>query len=218
MRIKDKKVVELKRKLKKIGIRGLALDIDDTLAGTLLVVVQKLNEKIKNPEGLTVEEIIKKYRHTNNIPYWQSKEASEIIQSVTFVDGAQKDLPLIENSKEIVQKINKIIPIVAYVTVRPPGVINGTKHWLKKHNFPNAPVIFKPRGVGKRNGNQWKAKVLEYLYPEIIGIVDDNDGLQKFFSKKYEGTVFLYGGKENRKDINVVERKDWEDVIKKIKA
>jgi len=33
----------------------------------------------------------------------------------------------------------------------------------------------KPESIKKEQGNEWKAKVLEKLYPKILGIIDDND-------------------------------------------
>lgn len=218
MRIKNKEIVDLKRKLKLTGIKGLALDIDETLAFTIGFMIEEFIKKLGNPENLTAREIVKKYKHTNNIPYWQDDEAKKMLENVINSNEIQKDLPLIENSNKIVQEINKIIPIIAYITVRPKVIIHGTKFWLKKHGFPEAPVITKPRNVHRSRGNKWKAKVLEYLYPQVVGIVDDNPGLTKFLGKKYKGVVYLYENVEaERKDINVIPCENWETVAKKVK-
>ncbi|HOR02331.1 MAG TPA: hypothetical protein PKZ92_03695 [Candidatus Woesebacteria bacterium] len=218
MKIKSKEIVSLKRKLKTAGIKGLALDIDETLSFTIKVVVEKLMEKLGNPESLTAVEISKKYKHTNSIPYWQGDEATKILEDIIHSSEAQKDLPLIEGADKFVKEINKIIPILAYITVRPKRVIHGTRFWLKKNNFPEAPIITKPKNIHRRNGNQWKAKVLEYLYPQIVGIVDDNPGLTDFFGKKYKGVIYLYDNVETkRKDINIIPCENWEVVAKKVK-
>jgi hypothetical protein len=214
MRIKNKEIVNLKRKLKAAGIKGLALDVDETLSFT----VASFMEKLGNPEKLTPIEIAKKYKHTDNIPYWQNEEASKIIDQLSVSNEIYKDLSLVENADEMVKDINKIIPIVAYITARPNNVSNETKFWLKKHGFPKAVLITKPQNILRVDGNEWKAKVLEYLYPQVLGIVDDNPGLTKFFSKKYKGTIFLYDHTETeRKDINVIPCEDWETVAKKVK-
>ena len=218
MRIKNKEIISLKRSLKLVGIKGLALDIDETLSFTIGFMVEKLTEKFGNPENLTAEEIFKKYRHTDKIPYWQNDEAKKILEEIIHSNEAQKDLPLIENSNKLVQEINKTIPIVAYITVRPTSIIGGTKFWLKKHGFPEAPIITKPRNIDRKVGNKWKAKVLEYLYPQVVGIVDDNPGLTKFFGKRYKGVIYLYDQVEaERKDINVIPCENWEMVAKKVK-
>ena len=218
MKIKSKEIVSLKRKLKTAGIKGLALDIDETLSFTIKVVVEKLMEKLGNPESLTAVEISKKYKHTNSITYWQGDEATKILEDIIHSSEAQKDLPLIEGADKFVKEINKIIPILAYITVRPKRVIHGTRFWLKKNNFPEAPIITKPKNIHRRNGNQWKAKVLEYLYPQIVGIVDDNPGLTDFFGKKYKGVIYLYDNVETkRKDINIIPCENWEVVAKKVK-
>ena len=217
MKIKNKDIIALKRKLKLAGVKGLALDVDDTLSGTLVFVIEKLLKELGSPEKLTALEIKNKYLHSNNIPYWHDEAANKVIEDVILVNEKQKELPLIENANKIVQEINKIIPIVAYITVRPTNVIDGTRFWLKKHGFPEAPIIAKPININRNTGNKWKAKVLEYLYPQVVGIVDDNPGLIDFFSKKYKGVDYLYGGaKTERKDIKVIPCDDWETVIKKI--
>jgi hypothetical protein len=218
MRIKDRKLVALKKKLKLAGIKGLALDIDETLSFTIGYMIEELIKKLGNPENLTAHQIARKYRHTDEIPYWQNADAREIMNKIICSNKIQKELPLIENSNEIVQKINKIIPIVAYITVRPGTVLDGTRFWLKKHGFPKTEVITKPNNIPRRKGNEWKAKVLEYLYPQVTGIVDDNPGLTTFFGKKYKGTIYLYDNTETeREDINIVPCKDWKTVAKKIK-
>ena len=67
-------------------------------------------------------------------------------------------------------------------------------------------------------GNKWKAKVLEYLYPEVLGIVDDNPNLVKNLSKSYKGTIFLYDHTETeRKDIKVVPCRYWNQVLIEVK-
>lgn len=218
MRIKNKEIISLKRKLKLAGVKGLALDIDETLSFTIGFLIEKLIEKVGNPENLTVKEIARKYRHTDNIPYWQNNEAKKVVDEFNKSADSFRDLPLIENSNKTIQEINKIIPIVAYITVRPKSIISGTRFWLEKHGFPKAPIIAKPKSIDRKIGNKWKAKVLEYLYPQVVGIVDDNPGLTKYFGKKYKGVVYLYESVETeRKDINVVPCENWEMVAKKVK-
>ncbi len=198
--------------------KGLALDIDETLSFTIGLLVEKLMEGAGNPENLTAYEIARKYKHTDNISYWQNEAAKKIITTFISSDEFYKDLPLIENAKEMVAKINKIIPIVAYITVRSEKVIESTKFWLKKHNFPEAELITKPSSIPVSEGNKWKAGVLEYLYPQVVGIVDDNPNLTNFLSKDYKGTVFLYDHNEaKRNDIKVIPCEKWEDVAEAVR-
>lgn len=218
MKVKNREIVSLKRKLKLAGIKGLALDIDETLSFTIGVIMEELIKELGNPENLTAKEIARKYRHTDNIPYWQSDKVKKVLGKIINSNKVQKDLPLVENANEVVQKINKIIPIVAYITARPKFINSGTKFWLTKHNFPEAPIIARPKNIYPKIGNKWKAKVLEYLYPQVVGIVDDNQNLPKYFGKKYKGVVYLFDCVETeRKDINVIPCENWETVAKKVK-
>lgn len=214
MIIKNKEVLALKKELKILGIQGLALDIDETLSYTIGYMVTRLMNSLCNPENLTVEEIINKYKHTDDIPYWQGEEAEEILETIRNSNEIQQQLPLIANSDDIANKINEIIPIVAYITVRPKTIYEGTKLWLEKNNFPKAKLITKPDNVSRKDGNKWKAKVLEYLHPEVLGIVDDNPNLSKYLEKSYKGTIFLYNSTEIlNKDIRVIPCKNWKTVL-----
>jgi len=218
MRIKNKEIVSLKRKLKEAGIKGLALDIDETLSFTLGLLIEKLIEKLGNPENLTIQEIARKYRHTDNVPYWHNEEALKIISDFNKSNDNFKELPIIKDADKTVLEINKIIPIVAYITVRSKTALIQTKLWLKKNGFPKAVIIAKPKNVPRQMGNRWKAKVLEYLYPQVMGIVDDNPGLTDFLSKRYMGVIYLYDNVETkRKDINVIPCENWKVVAERVK-
>ena len=200
----------------KIKQKGLALDIDETLSRTNGHWFKTLIKKFGNPEKLTVEEILKNYRYTNNVPYWQAKEAHEWMEEQRHSNDMQRELPLIENANHTVEKINKIIPISAYITVRPDTVIEGTKDWLLQHNFPLAPIICRPKNVEFTQGNKWKANLLHKLYPKILGIIDDNPELLEHLPKDYKGTVFVYGLEKIETKINAIPCKDWNTVLKEV--
>jgi 5'(3')-deoxyribonucleotidase len=203
--------------MKNIG--GLALDIDETLSRTNYFWVEYLQLKLGNPENLSIEEMEIKYKYAGDPKYWQTENGLNLMEEMRNDSAFQENLPLIENSNTVVQKINKIIPIRAYITARPDSVLKGTEAWLKKHNFPKAKIITRPLEVKAEDGNKWKARILEEFYPEIIGIIDDNPGLIDCLSSNYMGTVFLYKGisEHMRKDINVVSCKDWQTVWREVK-
>lgn len=210
-------IQKFKEKLVKNNVKGLALDIDETLSWTIGYWVEQLQKKFGNPENLTVHELITKYRYSHHVPYWQTREAITWMDEHRNSNEIQTLLPLIENANHIVEKINAIIPIVAYITTRPERVIEGSKQWLKKHNFPPVDIIARPPEIHLADGNKWKAKVLEKLYPSVIGIIDDNPGLPTFLSSAYKGTVFLYDNIEHpRKDILVIPCKTWSRVLQKV--
>lgn len=93
---------------------------------------------------------------------------------------------------EGVQELHSIIPVIAYVTIRPETVQDGTIVWLKKHGFPTAEIIARPVDIPHADGNIWKAEKFLELYPRVQGIVDDNAGLLQFLPTDYKGHVFLY--------------------------
>jgi len=66
---------ETKERFERQGLSGLALDVDDTLAETNVFWAQHHIEAFGNPENLTAEQIIGKYRFADRVPYWQCDEA-----------------------------------------------------------------------------------------------------------------------------------------------
>jgi hypothetical protein len=200
-----------------IPVPGIAVDIDETLSWTIGYWVQEMQKKFGNPENLTVKEMIEKYRYTQNVPYWQHSEALVWVDEKINSNETQENLPLIEGSSEYLNKINKIIPIVAYITIRPERVLAGTKNWLKKHNFPEAPIICRPDDIVHGNGSEWKAKILEKLYPNVLGIIDDNAKLLESLNKDYPGKVFLYDHSSHYDFSFAIACKNWSEVYEEIK-
>lgn len=202
--------------LPKIKTPGLAVDIDETLSWTIGYWTEKMLEKFGNPENLTVKEIIEKYRYTQNVPYWQSAEAKQWVHDKIHSDDLQKELPLIEGANDYLEKIQAIVPIAAYLTVRPQSVIEGTQTWLDQHGFPKAPIIGKPLEVAHGDGNKWKAETLQKLYPDIMGMIDDNALLLDFLDAKYPGVIFLYDHHAVESPLNVIACKNWVDVYTEV--
>lgn len=216
----DRQIRNLNKKLEKEGKRGLALDIDNTLSDTSIVWVEKIALALGNPEGLTSEEFTKKYSYGRGVSYWAKEDYERVSLTLRQSNEFYEDLPLIENANKQVEKINAIIPIVAYITARNMEVIKSTEEWLKKHNFPKSKIICRPDEIDVMEQFEWKAKLLEKMYPSVSGIVDDSIGLVNALSKGYKGTVFLYnynGVDEIRNDIKVVICEDWNKVLEKIK-
>ena len=214
----QKSVEILKSHLKSNNLKGIALDIDETLSWTIGWWVERMQKFFGNPENLTVVEMVEKYKLTQNVPYWQTKEALEWMEIHREDNELQKDLPLIHSADNSVKEINKIIPILAYITVRPESVITGTKEWLRKHGFPEAEIIARPKIIAHNDGNRWKADVLEYLSPEIAGIIDDNPGVIENLNSNYKGKIFLFNNSITNHQENVITCPNWQSVIKSIKS
>lgn len=211
-------LIAFKNRLIDAQIRGLAIDIDETLSWTIGYWVEQMQKKFGNPEDLSIQDIITKYRYTQNVPYWQTEEARAWMDEHRNSNEIQEVLPLIAYADTSIQQINKLVPIVCYLTTRPVTVIEGTKKWLQKYNFPQAEIIARPRDVHLTEGNKWKAEILEYLYPQVEGIIDDNPGLVTHLSKTYQGSIYLYdNGETTRKDITILPCKKWEDVLQTVR-
>ncbi len=198
--------------------QGLALDIDETLSITGIRMIEALQKRFGCPENLTAKELMEKYRHTSNIPYWNTPEHHIWKLQLIETEELYEDLDVIEKANHIVEKIQAIIPIACYLTARPEGTTEVSKRWLKRHNFPDSPVISKPNSVSYEDSNKWKAKLLTEYHPNTIGIVDDNPGIIKALPQDYKGTVFLYSHPSYNIEtpLNVIACETWDHVYEKI--
>jgi len=197
--------------------RGLALDIDETLSLTTKYWVERLQIEIGNPEGLTSDQVIEKYRYAEAAPYWQTAEAYSLMVEWAESNEVQEQLLLIEGADEWVTKVHAIVPIVAYITMRPQSVLAGTKKWLAAHRFPEAPVLVRPDDVPFEQAHEWKANLVTELYPTLFGLVDDRPSVINAFAPEYKGTLFLFGASVPcREDISVVACPTWEDVYEAV--
>lgn len=210
-------IQKFKKQLQQENIQGLVVDIDETLSQTKEYWIERMQIEFGNPEKLSVEEIIIKYRYTQHVPYWQTEEVHTWIDIQIHSNEIQELLPLIPESNTILQKIHRQIPVVAYLTSRPQSVIAGTQNWLQKHQFPEAEIIARPPEVSLDEGNTWKASILEYLYPQVLGIIDDNPGLAEALPSTYKGVLYVYKniGIE-RDDIRIVQCATWQDILNAI--
>lgn len=211
-------ITEFKQRLKDAGIKGLALDIDETLSWTVGYWMEMIIKIFGNPaEGLTVHELVEKYRYTFNVPTWDREEVRNWVEDAIHSEELHEEIPLIENANTMVQKINEIIPIVAYITARPESITEVTKRWLAKHNFPMAELIMKPVDVPVFEGSKWKAGVLQYLAPEVLGIIDDNPHLPEHIGFDYPGIIFLYNNSSHANESsNIIPCQTWDDVLAKV--
>jgi hypothetical protein len=214
----DQQVIDFKQKLVDENKSGLVLDVDETLSWTIGYWVEQLQQKFGNPENLLVQEIIDKYRYAQLVPYWQTPTALEWMENAREDNQIQEPLSLIDNANYFVDKINSIIPIVGYLTTRPRTVLPGTKKWLAKYNFPKVEVLARPAEISSPEGDSWKAVVLNFLYPEVKGIIDDKSFIAGSLPPNYKGTFFLFNSDATKqKDTNVIPCKTWSDVYAQVK-
>ena len=195
--------------------RGLVLDIDETLSATNVAWFERLVLLFGNPpEGLSIPDLIAKYQLAQNVPHWQTDEAYSWMQTQRDSPDAQKGLPLIPGAVEGVKRLLGVAPVVGYLTVRPVGVVEPTIEWLRLNGFPDLPGVAQPEAVPFAEGNQWKGRVLNELYPMVTGIVDDNPKVAFHAGTEYPGALFLFGHAEAPEiAAHAVPCATWDDVV-----
>src|SRR4030042_3995792 len=83
-----KKIQTFKSYLKRQGIQGLAIDIDETISFTLLSWEKYLIKRFGNPENLTVLQIHKKYGYFQN--YWTNPKPQKWMENAINDNNFQK--------------------------------------------------------------------------------------------------------------------------------
>jgi hypothetical protein len=210
---------ELKAHLAASGRRGLALDIDETLARTDHQWLDVFFERFGVPPGgRTRDELIAEYQFIERMPFWSKEDQRELAEEFLHSNEFQVKIPLIENAHHRANEIARIVPIVAYVTARPVSVAEGTRTWLRTHGFPEAPLVLRPLETDHYQRNAWKAGVLRSLYPNVLGIVDDNQGLVDELGAEYPGTVFIYAQPSHpMAGARVIPCADWDAVVEAVR-
>ena len=207
----------LKQRLFSNGIRGILLDIDDTLADTNLARFEGLVKSFGIPNDwplMDIDAMIEKYGRPANHPHFQTQPARDWMKLQKQLSSAQEGLPLILGSVEGVEKLSKLVPILGYLTIRPTSVNEATLQWLRSNKFPPAPLIARPRGIAMEERNKWKGETLNELYPFVVGIVDDSTKNALAAGKTYPGTIFLFGAASTPREIDyAVACPTWEDVV-----
>ena len=216
-------VVGFKEKLIANNMFGLVLDIDETLSATNVAWFERLIELFGIStedvyEDLDVHGLVSKYGLAQNVPHWQTEAAAVWMKKQRESKSAQEGIPLVPGALEGAQTLSKIIPVVGYLTIRPVSVAEPTIEWLKSNKFPAAPVIAKPDEIPFEDGNQWKGNVLNTLFPNVLGIVDDNKKVAFHAGKEYPGVMFLFGTGVAPEESNyAIPCPTWEDVIMEAK-
>ncbi len=212
-------IVAFKKRLEESGTKGLVIDIDETLSNSALYMAGELGRLYGNPLNLSDEELFERLLD-RNVPFWDinvirewgqvAMESAEIVEKYSVKEGAGK----------AVSKINDIIPMVGYLTLRPESIKDVSARWLKKHGFPEVPVLARPNSIKLTDGSmgmQWKAAVLDYLYPQITGLIDDTLEIYTYLPSNYKGTIFLYNKKPRpKRELNTISCKTWDDVYREV--
>jgi hypothetical protein len=208
-------IIAFKEQLKHKGIKGLVIDLDETLSDTIHYWASELATRFGNPQNLSVEEIVKRI-YAQDVPFWKLEELQKWMIRALKSEEMTEAYPIIEGSDQAVEKINRVIPVAGYLTVRETVIKDATGRWIKKHGFPDRPVITRP-GELKTGGHKWKADTLAYLYPQVIGLIDDTPDIIEYLPSSYPGTIFLYGNRDYlRTDLNIIPCATWDDVYKKV--
>ncbi len=200
---------------------GICCDVDDTISGTNLYWAQFALENFGNPESISAQELVKRYRYVRNVPYFGAdvtKWVEEHIQS----NSAKLDLPVIPRAVESLEQICRDVPLKAYLSGRPEKVLSGTSEWLKLNRFPESKIILQPSDSllsswGVQGGTEWKARLLDFLYPHINTVIDDDETIPEFLKGDFQGRVYLFSHNDSRfKDPRVICCADWEAVLQQI--
>lgn len=209
-------IVAFKKQLADRGTKGLVIDLDETLSWTIHYMAGELAKLYGNPQNLSVEELRERII-AHDIPFWKLEDVRKWGVQALESEEMTEEYSIIEGSDKAVEKIDHVIPVAGYLTLRQTSIRAATKRWLNKHGFPDVPVITRPDDLKLEEGMKWKADTLAYLYPQVIGLIDDTLDIFNYLPSSYKGTIFLYGKADYpESDLNIIPCKTWDDVYKKV--
>lgn len=197
--------------------KRLALDIDDTVIDTKAFWFKSLSA-MHNPEGLSVDEFKRKYKHTSDVPYWQEERYKKFIRECIVNDTLHETLPVILEAKKSLVQIAKYVEIFLYITVRSNLVLPGTRKCIREGGLPVRTIISYPSGDWEEKPALWKSKILKTLNKCVDGIVDDHPGLpQHAYEQGFDGYIFSYtNGEEVRTHNKAIPCADWSMTERKV--
>lgn len=213
MMISQEQVEQAKRLL---GVnKGLALDIDNTLSYTTSSVFALLEGYPRSAENAahSIDEMIGKYGHSDKVPEWNTPEVRLVTETALRDPAFYRYLDIIDGAQEHAWNLSRLTWLSAYITARPHAVRDASAAWLRD-DFPVLPLITKPNGLTSLDNNAWKASLLSSLYPQVSGIVDDDQGLLEELGPSYPGVVLLFGKETlpSNSPPHAYACKEWRDV------
>lgn len=212
----DADIVAFKKQLENSGTKGLVIDLDETLSGTIRYMAGELARLYGNPLNLSTAELRKKIL-THDVPFWDLEVIRDWGLKALESEEMAEAYPIIEGSDRAVERIDRVVPVAGYLTLRQTSLRTATERWLKKHGFPDEPVITRPDDLKLGDGMKWKADTLAYLYPQVIGLIDDTLDIFNYLPDGYPGAIFLYGQADYpQSGLNVIPCETWDDVYEKV--
>lgn len=210
---------ELASRLHERDLRGIALDIDDTLSITDLSWYGAVHARLGGFEGLTVRDIMTSHPRLDAVPSWDRESIFPIFEELMHSADFHHRLPLITGADDAVRELARWVPVVAYVSARPETIHDATRAWLERHGFPDAPLVLRPADTPIQSKNSWKAEVLHALYPRVTGIVDDQVSLfDQLKGMGYRGRHYLYDNGHTTQDFSGYDAaRSWDDLVAAIK-
>ena len=194
--VDDPVISALRRRFARAGTVGIALDVDDVKADTSRPRFVTMAQKYGLPPGKTVDDLMSEYEYIEDVPLWQTPAALADAATMRVSVPLHLALAPLPGAVAGVAGLNAVVPVVVDITSRIGPMRASTAEWNRRNGFPDVPVITGPAPIDPAalsTVGDWKVAVLEYLWPYVIGIVDDNPKLLNALPWDYPGHVYVFG-------------------------
>ncbi len=194
---------------------GIAVDIDETIANTVELLMQEMQQRFGNPEGRSAQELVQLHQKAGRVPYpeWQTPEAKTWLKEAVHSEDVHRRAPEITGARETLTRLHEKGLLSCYLTVRDSSLTNVTKEWLELNGFPILDIITKPDYVKNRHGDAWKALELHQNHPHITGIIDNSASVMTNLPGNYAGQAYHFGAEAPvRTDIKITPCNNWSKV------
>ncbi len=174
---------------------GLGIDIDDTCAQTSRGFYEHLSQHFPPPQDVTLEKVRIHFALNGKTMYWsEHPQASILSRQLVANANFHAELEPMPDAATSLQQLAERKLISCYITARLKSMHHETEEWLKKHHFPERPIIMKDADIDFDNNNTWKAAVMHYLHPKVTGLIDNDARIARNLEQEsYAGKVYLLG-------------------------
>ena len=195
----------------------IAVDIDETICDTRRFWFSELAQRFGKPIDVTIEQLIQRYEYTDRVEMWQTPGARKWLKDARFDPEIHRScLEPVRSARESLEYISRQFDVI-YMTMRPDTIVDATREWLQREQFPSGEVLASPAFLFDRERPGWKGRELCARHPNVVGLIDDHPDVANAIPNSYRGKVFLLGQSvAPRSDIEIVLCEDWNRVVQAV--
>lgn len=159
-----------------IPVQALFVDVDDTLFRTQERRIEWLTRDLGDDHARLYVSNINNYEDVGTAGALRS--IRDYCRQLDYNPDFYRSLPLMRDALRCLREIEGAsgVRICTYLSARPFHFATLTLAELLASGFPVAPIVCRPKQVGRRQAASWKiSQVLRVSWPDSIKVIIDDD-------------------------------------------